>query len=209
MTDELKNILERVRLLYNKYGIKSITMDDVARELGISKKTLYQYVVDKTDLVQKTMQLGYEKHQCEFDAVFCCDKNAIEELIDMHRLVNGTMKEFNPSTDYDLRKYYPEIFRQIQEMRKQRMYQNVLSNLKKGKEQGIYRKELNESVIAKLTIIRIFQMLDNETVTLTEFTSPEFFTEVLIYHIRGIANEKGLNILEQNIHKLIEKQNEK
>jgi hypothetical protein len=89
------------------------------------------------------------------------------------------------------------------------MYQNVLSNLKKGKEQGIYRKELNETVIAKLTIIRIFQMLDNETVTLTEFTSPEFFTEVLVYHIRGIANEKGLKVLEQNIHKLMEKQNEK
>jgi TetR/AcrR family transcriptional regulator, cholesterol catabolism regulator len=202
MNDEVNNILDRVSLLYNKYGIKSITMDDVSRELGISKKTLYQYVEDKHELVQKSMQLNFEKHQCEFDNIFCCDKNAIEELIEMHRLVNLMMKEYNPSTEYDLRKYYPDLFRQISEQRRNRMYENVLSNLKKGKAQGIYRKELNEVVVSKLTISRIFHMLDNETVTLTEFTSPEFFAEVIIYHIRGIANEKGLKTLQENYHKL-------
>jgi TetR/AcrR family transcriptional regulator, cholesterol catabolism regulator len=208
MNDELKNIIERVSLLYNKYGIKSITMDDVARELGISKKTLYQYIKDKNELVTKVVQLDIEKRSNEFDSVFGQDKNAIEELVEMHKTVHSQMKGFNPSTDYDLRKYYPDLYRQMLEERKKKMFDNVIGNLRKGKAQGIYRKELKETVIAKLTIVRIFQMIGNETVSVSEFTSPEFFTEVLTYHIRGIANEKGLKVLEQNIHKLKDKTNE-
>lgn len=202
MDEELLKILDRVSQLYNKYGIKSITMDDVARELGISKKTLYQYVTDKNDLVSKVIQIDIEKRKLEFDKVFGQDKNAVEELLEMHKMVHGQIKGFNPSTDYDLRKYYPDLYRQMLEVRQNHMYEKVLSNLQKGKNQGLYRKELNQKVIAKLTISRIFQIIDNETVSVTEFTSSEFFTEVLIYHIRGIANENGLKVLEQNIHKL-------
>jgi TetR/AcrR family transcriptional regulator, cholesterol catabolism regulator len=201
MTEELKNIVEKVRVLYNKYGIKSITMDDVARELGISKKTLYQYVTDKNDLVNKVIQLDIEKASNEFDNVFGQSKNAIEELIDLYKMVLGHMKVFNLSTDYDLRKYYPDLYRQMLDARQNHLFEKVLSNLQKGKKQGLYRKELNEKVIAKLTVSRIFQMLDNDTVSVSEFTSNEFFTEVLVYHIRGIADEKGLKVLEQNFHK--------
>ena len=202
MNEELQNILEKVRCMYQKYGIKSITMDDVSRELGISKKTLYQHVADKLDLVQKVMDLEIELRLNEFDSVFCCDKNAIEELVEMHRLVNLSMKEYNPSTDYDLRKYYPDIHKKMFEIRRKRMFENVLNNLKKGKLQEIYRADLNESIIAKLTVVRILQMIDNETIPVLEFTSTDFFSEVLIYHIRGIANENGLKILEENIDKL-------
>lgn len=205
MNEELNNILEKVRLLYLRYGIKSITMDDVARELGISKKTLYNYVADKTELVQKVIELEMNKRQCELDKMCCEGKNAIEELIEVHRFVFKKMKEANPSTEYDLKKYYPEIYQKFNNNRLGKMYERLLENMLKGKKEGIYRTDLNEDLIARLTVLRsnISGIVDFENIENFEIlTSPDFFTEAMIYHIHGIANEKGIEILNQNLEKL-------
>jgi AcrR family transcriptional regulator len=202
MNDELNNILDKVLALYQKYGIKSITMDDVSRELGISKKTLYQYVTDKTDLVAKVLEHEMNFRKCEFEKINCCGMNAIEELIAVHKYINDKVKEHNPSTEYDLKKYYPDIFHKFNSERHQRMYEIILANIKKGKEQGLYRKEMNEEIIAKLTATRTEQLTGAEVSMVNEFTSMHFFAEVIIYHIRGIANEKGIKFLEENIHKI-------
>ena len=104
MNKELEDILEKVSMLYRKYGIKSVTMDDVAKELGISKKTLYQYVSDKTDLVAKVVD---HTRQCNFDSFgqqADNPRNAIEELIDVSQHVNSIMKDHSPSYIYDLKK---------------------------------------------------------------------------------------------------------
>lgn len=203
MNEELNIMLERVRCLYQKYGIKSITMDDVARELGISKKTLYQYVTDKTDLVFKVFQQDMDNRRCEFEKLYSEERNAVEELIDVHKFVFKRMKEFNPSTDYDMRKYYPDLYRQIQEERYKKMYEKVIENIRKGKRQGLYRSELNEEVIAKLTVMRSDISGGVDSYSTNELLSSEFFTEVIIYHIRGIANENGIKILDENIDKLL------
>jgi TetR/AcrR family transcriptional regulator, cholesterol catabolism regulator len=204
MNEELKNILERVLCLYQKYGIKSITMDDVSRELGISKKTLYQYVADKTDLVAKVLELEMEKNRCNFESIVSGEKNAIEELIDVHRFVFKRIKDFNPSTEYDLRKYYPDLYRKTQEERQKKMYERILTNLKQGKAQGLYRKEINEEIITKVTVVRSEISTNVDAFSGNELFTPSFFTEVMIYHIRGIANEKGIKYLEENQHKFLD-----
>lgn len=203
MNEELNNILVKVRSLYLKYGIKSITMDDVSRELGISKKTLYQYVTDKTDLVEKVIELERNYRKCEFDQLLQDKVNAIEELIGVHKFVYKRMKESNPSTEYDLKKYYPEIFQKFSEERQKAIYERVKENLIKGKAQGIYRSELNEEIISKILLVRTETLHSEHLFDFSEFTSPEFFTEVMIYHIHGIANEKGIGILNSNMEKLM------
>src|SRR5665811_2127221 len=110
MNDELKNILLKVRELYMKYGIKSITMDDVARELGISKKTLYQYVTDKDDLVRKFVDYEIDQKQDEVIRCFNIRFNAIEELFEISFFMNKMMRNQNPATEYDLKKYYPNHY---------------------------------------------------------------------------------------------------
>jgi len=201
MNDELNSILEKVQVLYHKYGIKSITMDDVSRELGISKKTLYQYVVDKTDLVNKVLELEVSNRNLEFNLCTGSEKNAIEEMVDVHWYLNKMMKDYNPSTDYDLKKYYPDLYRKYHESRRKKMYEKVLSNIRKGKKQGLYRMELNEEIIAKLTILRAESIIDNEIYNTSEFTSKRYFMELIIFHIRGIANQEGIKVLEKNIKK--------
>ncbi len=202
MHDELIHILTKVKSLYGKYGIKSVTMDDVSRELGISKKTLYQYVKDKTELVEKIVELEIEKYGCFFDLLLTQNLNAIEELFELQSMVSRMLRDHNPSQEYDLRKYYPEQYAKILKVRRERIYANIRANLKKGKKDGLYRSELNEEIIAKIQLLRIETSIDTEIFTMEEIISTKVFFEIFIYHIRGIANEKGIELLEKKLKEL-------
>ncbi|MEI6049843.1 MAG: TetR/AcrR family transcriptional regulator [Bacteroidota bacterium] len=202
MKDELKNILLKVRELYMKYGIKSITMDDVARELGISKKTLYQFVSDKDDLVGRFIDNEIDLRQEEIFKCFKIGFNAIEELFDISIFMNKMMKDQNPATDHDLRKYYPHHYQKIAKTRRDGIINYILLNLKKGKVEGLYRKEMNEEIIAKLYMSRSENIHLNELFTVEEFTSNKIFVELITYHVRGIATEEGITILERKVKEL-------
>ena len=202
MNEELKNILVRVRELYNRYGIKSITMDDVARELGISKKTLYQFVSDKDDLVGKYLDYEIEIRQEEICKCFKNEMNAIEELFEISLFMNRLIRQQNPATEYDLKKYYPQHFQKVHNIRRERMFNYIILNLRKGKEEGLYREDLNEEVIAKLHLSRSESIHFDELFTIEEFTSVKLFVELLTYHIRGIATQKGIEVLENKLKQI-------
>lgn len=202
MNEELKNILLKVRELYTKYGIKSITMDDVSAELGISKKTLYQYITDKDDLVGKFTDNEISMRQEEICKCFKTDFNAIEELFEISVFMNKFMKDQNPATEHDLKKYYPHHYYRTVKTRRERIFNYILMNLRKGKEERLYRSDLNEEIIAKLYLSRVESIHVNDLFTVEEFTSAKLFLELLIYHIRGIATEKGIIVLEKKIKEL-------
>ena len=202
MNEELKNILVKARELYMKYGIKSITMDDVARELGISKKTLYQFVTDKDDLVGKFIDNEIAMRQEEICKCFGKKFNAIEELFEISIYMNRMMRDQNPATEYDLKKYYPQHFQKTVNARHEGIFNYILLNLKKGIREGLYRKEMNKEVIAKLYLWRIENSQINDLFTAEEFSSVKLFVELLTYHVRGIATDKGIIELEKKIKEL-------
>ena len=197
MTDEHKKLLEKVNELYQKYGIKSVTMDDVSRELGISKKTLYQYVQNKEELVQQVIIQKNLKNEERYKSVTSGELNAIESLIEVNKLVCSMMREHNPSIEYDLKKYYPEIYARLRKVSREKMYDGVLANLIQGKKEGLYREDLNEVIIAKLYVSRILNLSDDDIFTKEEMMHPDFGYNIMLYHIRGVANEKGLGILDK------------
>lgn len=199
MNEELKKILEKVSELYIKYGIKSVTMDDVASHLSISKKTLYKYVSDKDDLVGKVIDIQIEVLRSEMDCKCNTGLNAIEELLIVSKMINHKMKNMNPGTVYDLKKYYPEHYTRLLNARREKMHSNIINNIRKGKEEGLYRNDLNENIIAKLQISRIENIIDSDFFSVEEFTSDKFFQEIFVYHIRGIANQKGIDFLENKL----------
>jgi AcrR family transcriptional regulator len=202
MNDELKNILQKVRELYMKYGIKSITMDDVARELGISKKTLYQYVTDKDDLVGKFIDNEILMRHEEICKCFGIGFNAIEELFEISIFMNKMMRDQNPATEYDLKKYYPVHYQKTVKARREGIYEYILLNLKKGIKEGLYREEMDKEIIAKLYLSRVEDSHINELFTKEEFASMRLFVEILTYHVRGIATEKGIIVLENKIKEI-------
>lgn len=198
MNKEFENILEKVSVLYRKYGIKSVTMDDVAHELGISKKTLYQFVKDKTELVEKVVE---HTLQCNFSSMKAkrgTGGNAIEELIEVSQWVNALMKDHSPSYEYDLKKYYSGIYRNLMSARRKLMYESMLVNIRQGKKEGIYRRELNEEIIAKLHLLRVENLQSSEIFKEEEMRSVKFFRELFVYHINGLATQKGREVLRKN-----------
>jgi AcrR family transcriptional regulator len=148
-------IIQQVKGLYQRYGIKSVTMDDVAGHLGISKKTLYEHFRDKQDLVEQVLVVEHER-TCDFkSAILSRSLNAIEEMFELYKLFNNVLKEHNPSMVYDIRKYYPALYTRVREIRRQSLLESVLANLEKGKREGLYRHELNVEIIAKLHVFRV------------------------------------------------------
>ncbi len=200
--DKINDILLKVAILFRKYGLKSITMDDISREVGISKKTLYQFVTDKNDLVNKVVESELERTRECFEQVWVKGNNAIAELFEVNRFMAEMMKRNSPSFDYDLKKHHPEAFQKVILTRRKGMYDSVLANLKRGKAEGFYRQELNEEIITKLQISRLENIYGDVMFSIEDFTTETIFKELFIYHIRGIANEKGIKYLDDNIHKL-------
>lgn len=201
MNSKALNILAQVHKLYQRYGIKSVTMDDVAKHLGISKKTLYEHFKDKEDLVRNVLMAEHDNQCGSFTAITDQQLNAIEELFEVYKMLNTMFREYNPSMEFDLRKYYPDLFIEIKEIRRKRMFESVMNNINKGKKEGLYRKELNSKIIAKLHVFRTESLFDNDMFTIEELTSFKMFHEVFIYHIQGILSHEGRSFFEVNFDK--------
>lgn len=197
MSKELRAILERVKTLFAKYGIKSMTMDDVARELGMSKKTLYQHIKTKDDLVWKVIGLMDEEYEKIFKEIKSKEPDAIQSLIWVNKLVYRMIKEYNPSFEYDLKKYHPEIFHYVRKQSLEKMYNAVVENIRQGKSEGLYRDNVDEILIAKLYASRVNSLMESDLITPEEKMNPEFKNQIMEYHIRGIANDKGIIKFEE------------
>ena len=182
------------------HGIKSLTMNDMASKLGISKKTLYTFVTDKNDLVKKCINLHITANECEMKEACTISHNAVEELINFSRIAGSKMKLIHPSIFFDLQKYHPEAWNLIRNFEDKAILDLTKSNLTKGIEEGIYRSEMNIDVIAPL-YVSVVQNIFNRTTEIQDGMSiVDYYSEIFNYHIRGIANEKGIKLINQYLN---------
>ncbi len=189
--------------MFKSYGIKSVTMDDVARELGISKKTLYQYFKDKSELVGIILQREFEQKAKEFSKAMDNKPNAIEEVFGYFKVQMELLVNHKPNFMYDLKKYYPMHFEEFNKRKHSRMLDSILKNLKRGKKEGLYRKDLNEELITKMHIVRMESIMSSGLFSFEEIISPLFFSEAFKYHLFGIVSDKGREIVNKNIDNII------
>jgi len=197
MQEKKIKILKGARKLYKKYGIRSVTMDDVANHLGISKKTLYQFVKDKNELVKKVIENDLIVKDEGFTAIFEKNLNAIDELLEVNQYINKLFKEYQPGMEFDLKKYYPEYFLEVKERKRQRMFKPISGNLRRGISEELYRKELDVDLLSKLHVFRCENLIEYDVFSRDELISDHFVNELFTYHIHGIASEKGLKYLKQ------------
>lgn len=205
MTTETKltAILDQTEKLFLKFGIKSLTMDDIANELKMSKKTLYQFVSDKQDLVAKTMQ-NYCSTDKDIVLGICSQsKNAIDELLDIIKYVKQRLSVFHPSIMYDLEKYYPEAWDSMHKHQKEFIYDMVRDNIKRGKAEELYKTDVNEEIIARIYVNRLDVTLDRMDKIMGKFDFITIYIEMMKYHIRGIASDKGNKVLNLKLKSLI------
>ena len=196
--DEAKlKILQGAEALFMRYGFKSITMDDISREMGISKKTLYQYFTDKHDLVNQAVEnhLNTEQQTC-LDLVKN-EKDPIAFLLAISNNFGNEAKHINSAVLFDLRKYFKEAWDKIDAYSKEFIYSQILQNLINGKVKGFYRKEINERVIALYYVNMVQFMVNPENYQKEIRDFHVMHSELVMYHLHGILTEKGLKQLEK------------
>jgi hypothetical protein len=127
-------------------------------------------------------------------------ENAIDELFAIDESCSLVMKQTNPYLLGELKRYYPNTWALIEQLKQKVLFNIMKNNLNKGVEQGIYREEIDVDIIAKLMISRTDALVNDELFPLTRYDFRKLLTENRIYHIRGIATLKGINYLEQKIN---------
>ncbi|MFT3740200.1 MAG: TetR/AcrR family transcriptional regulator [Breznakibacter sp.] len=197
MTQEQMEIVTRVGELYLRYGIKSVTMDDVARELGVSKKTLYQYFSDKGQLVEAVIQMKLAQSTEMAKDIMDKGVDAVEEMYLIHKFLDLIARQHSHVAEYDLKKYYPALFNSVLKFKRERLYDTWKTNIEKGKTEGLYRPEANTEIISKTNLLRFESSIESCIFTTEELLSQDFFTEMFTYHIRGIATCKGIERMEE------------
>ncbi len=194
MENKRNDIIVRSWELFRKYGIKSISMDDIAREMGISKKTLYHVVKDKNELVGGVV--GVLKELISgFWAVFHDDSlTSLEQHCKQKSAIKNLHKHFNPTFAYDLQKYYPELHRDLIEYRKRVITDAHIANIEKGKKEGLFRDDVKADIIARLLVAHHIFTFDpvNEIFTIGEVMDFNIVEQVYMYHLRGLSTPKGL-----------------
>ncbi len=195
---ELKEkILTQSETMFLRYGIKSVTMDDIARDLGISKKTLYQYVDNKADLLEQVVRMHVQAEELAIKMICESSKNAIDEMLQIARYVTEVLRTMPATTMYDLQKYYRNIWQLMESLHQGYIYDVIKRNLDNGIQEGLYRAELNADIIAKLYVGKTNCVIDEDMFPLKEYNKENLFKEYFYYHIHGIASAKGLKLLEQ------------
>ena len=180
---------------FMKFGIKSVSMDDIARNLGMSKKTIYGFYDKKEALVRKVVLHFVEKDENEVEVITKNSKDAIDEIISIARHVIKMFRTMSPNALYDLKKYYPDVFNIIDVKHYRFIYNCIKTNLTRGIEEGYYRADINVEIVSKFYVGLSHLVVDQDEFSLIQYERSELFTELIRYHLNGILSEKGKKYL--------------
>ena len=195
-----ENILNKATDLFLTLGFKSVTMDDLAHELGISKKTIYSHFENKTQLVKEcTMNLFWFISR-GIDHICSLGLNPIEELYEIKKFVMLHLKDERSSPQYQLQKYYPNIHHTLKSNQFDMMQDCIVQNLRKGIEMGIYRENLNIEFVSRIYFAGVTSVKDQMLFPTDVFPITELMDDYLEYHLRGIVTPKGRQILNDIIN---------
>ena len=203
MTEEELNkeeqLIKNAVDVFMTYGIKSVTMDDVAKHLRVSKKTIYRFVKDKNDLVMKCVRHDYDLMEGRVQAIIEKNLNAIDENFEITYMILEELRNIHPSIFYDLEKYYPKAMSIMLDMRHDFIADVMRQNMLKGIAEGVYREDVNVEIMTQLWVMRLNIIFNPSLFKINDFHPKDVYLEMFIHHIRGIASEKGLKDLEKHL----------
>lgn len=191
-----EKIINKAKDMFLRLGFKSITMDDIAGEMCISKKTIYKYFANKELLIQESTQVLHKEVHEIITNIIARDYNAIEENFQIRKMFTDMFKSSDTSPIYQLKKHYPEVYVQVLEYQVQECESCFKQNIEKGIIQGLYRKEINIDVYVKLYYALIFTINEN---TRSEREVAALELEALEYHTRAMATPSGIIELEKQL----------
>lgn len=194
---KLQEILEKTVELFYEFGIRNLNMDDISRSLGMSKKTLYQYVKSKEDLIEKLFYYDEMKWDIEMAKLKVNEMNAIEILLQVSLRVFEEMGRFNPKLKFELKKYYEHIFQQFMVRKQNHIFSQISKNIEKGIAEGLYRSDINIDLVAGLYVRNLVMMHNNDFCIAENITFDQLFEVMFENHIRAISTPEGIAYFEK------------
>jgi AcrR family transcriptional regulator len=192
-----ERILQKAYELFFRYGVRSVSMDDIAAQLGMSKKTLYQYFTDKEELVDAALSSFLEdnRRQCLSDKQKA--DNAIHEVLLAFDMMQEMFSNMNPSIVFDLEKYHPAVSKKIQHHKQVFLYQVIKQNLERGIKEELYRPDINVDVIAKFRIESMMLAFNTEVFPNNRTHLVSIQEQILEHFLYGVATAKGYKLIQK------------
>jgi AcrR family transcriptional regulator len=197
MSEQHDRIIEGARELFFRHGMKSVTMDDLAGHLGISKKTLYQYYNDKDALVFDITTREIRLHAAAVAEIRKQSADAIQEILSAMKIMSAMMNKIAPTVFYDLQKYYKNSWKSFTDFKNHQMCDFIEENLRRGIRQGLYRKELNLKIMARLRLEELQLGFNPEVFPPDRFNIFEVQLSMMEHFLHGIVTLKGYEFIEK------------
>lgn len=195
-----EKIIKGAEELFFKYGIRSVTMDDIAKHLGMSKKTIYQYYKEKDEIIHKLMMAQIEGHQCTFSECVERSENIVDEVFTMMKNIHEIFSKINPQFIYELQKYYPQTWKLFKDFKEEFIIKMVEKSLEKGKKEGHVRPDVNVKILSRLRMEQVELAMDPAAFSPDKFKILDVQLTLVEHFLYGICTLKG--------HKLINKYKE-
>ena len=196
-----QRILDVATEQFARFGVRTITMEDLARQVGISKKTIYQEFEDKKDLVKEVFARILEEDRRRLAFIAEQGDGVIEHLVQTSKMMRERLTSINPLVILEVQKYFPEAWKIFESFKEETIQTDLVKVLEKGKELGYFRKELDSKVLAKVRISQIPSAFDPRSFADVEYNLVEEQMIILDHFLHGIFTEKGREayLFQQNI----------
>jgi TetR/AcrR family transcriptional regulator, cholesterol catabolism regulator len=192
-----ERILAKAADLFLRYGIRSITMDEIATQLGISKKTIYQFFTDKDDMVDAVIELEIRKNENECTLSRDQAENAVHQIFLALEFLEEMLKYMNPLMLYDLEKHHPRSFRKLKEYKYQFLYRIIADNLQWGMDEENYRPDIQKDIVAKSRIELAFLVFNPDVFPHNKYRMSEVNYELAMLFLHGVTTAKGKKLIEK------------
>ena len=194
-----KALTAAVQEILFQYGLKGVTMDDLARQLGKSKKTFYKFYSSKEDLIKEVVLYRLSEDMNSVQQIMASKVNAIEQLLMTSKALRVYLKRVKPSIAYELKKYYPQLWSIIESFQKDFIFNMIKENLQQGKAEDFYRKDLEIDMLALLYLGHFESISSALQAESIQLDMGEFHKNMVDYHLRGICNDKGREFLNNYV----------
>jgi len=186
-----KNILDGAKNLFMQFGLKSITMDDIARKVGVSKKTIYQFYNDKNSIVFQSVHEHFSNHRKEIELTLDNSKDAIEAIYRISRCMKVQVEAINPTVLYDLQRYFPKAHKRFLEFKNTFIKDRMKKILNDGIKSGYFRKEIHPEILIIQRIEQVQLAFNNDIYPRDKFDFKEIHEQLFDHFLHGILTEKG------------------
>jgi len=194
-----ERIQQKAKELFMRYGFKSVTMDEIAGQLGVSKKTIYQYYTDKDELVEAVMQAEIEYMRTECIRQNTESENAVEELFKDMDSMEAIFDALNPQIIFDLEKFYPKTFEKFKKHKHTFLLEVIKNNLERGRREELYRQDFNVDIVARFRLESSFVMFNQDVFPYGKYSLITVSNEIYYLFLHGIATTKGKKLIDKYV----------